>query len=76
MGVHFIPLVLDSVRGWGQDLIETVKSLGRLQAQHLGSELAEATCHLAQKVSISLWRGNAALCTAQQPSVLAVVDGL
>ena len=75
-GVYFGPLVLEMVGGWGWDLIEMVKSLGRLQAQHLGSEPAEATRHLAQKVSISLWRGNAALWTAWQPSVLAIVDGL
>ena len=67
---------MESVGGWGQDLIETVKSLGRLQAQRLGSESAEATRHLAQKVSIFLWNGNAALWTAQQPSVPPVVDGL
>ena len=75
-GVHFAPLVLETVGGCGQDLIEMVKSLGRLQAQRLGSEPAEATRHLAQKVSISLGRGNAALWTVRQPSVLAVVDGL
>ena len=73
-GVNFIPLVLESVGGCGRDLIETVKSLERLQAQRLGSEPAEAICHLAQRVSI--WRGNAALWTGQQPSVLAVADGL
>ena len=75
-GVHFIPLVMETVGGWGRDLIETVKSLWRLQAQRLGSEPAKATRHLAQKVSISLWRGNAALWTARQPSVPSVVDGL
>ena len=75
-GVHFIPLVLESVGGWGRNLTKTVKSLGCLQAQLLGSEPAEATCHLGQMVSISIWRGNAALWTAQQPSVLATVDGL
>ena len=69
VGVHFVPLVLETVGGWGQDLIEMVRSLGRLQAQHWGSEPAEATCHLAQKVSITLWRGNAALWTAWQPSL-------
>ena len=63
-GVHFIPLVLQSVGGWCQDLIETFKSLGRLQAQRLGSEPTEATYHPAQKVSISIWRGNATLWTA------------
>ena len=48
-GVHFVPLALESVGGWGRDLIETVKSFGNLQAQHLGSELAEAIRHLAQR---------------------------
>ena len=74
--MHLIPLVLKSVGGWGQDLIETVKTLGRLQAQRLGLEQAEATGHLAQWVSISRWRGNAALWTARQPSLLATVGGL
>ena len=53
-GVHFIPLVLESVRGWGRDLIETVKSLSHIQAQHLGSELAGATRHLAPGVHLPM----------------------
>ena len=64
VGVEFIPLVLESIGGWGQDLVETIKSLGRLQAHRLGSAQAEAIRHLAQRVSISLWRGNAALWSA------------
>ena len=35
MGVNFIPLVLESLEGWGQDLIDIVKTIGRLQAQCL-----------------------------------------
>ena len=60
-GVHFIPLVLESFGGWGRDLIETVKTLGRLQAQ---------------KVSISLCRDIAALWLARQPSFPPAVDSL
>ena len=54
VGVNFIPLVLESLGGWGQDLINIVKAIGRLQVQHLGSLSSEAIHCLMQKISISL----------------------
>ena len=45
--VNFIPLVLESLGGWGQDLIDVVKTTGRLQGQRLGSDSLEAIHHLA-----------------------------
>ena len=75
-GVNFIPLVLESLGGWGQDLTDVVKAIGRLQAQRLGSFPSEAIHHLAQKISISLWRGNATLWTTRQHSYPASVDGI
>ena len=76
VGVNFIPLVLESLGGWGQDLIDIVKAIGCLQAQHLGSLSSEAIHHLAQKVSISLWRGNSPLWTTCQQLYPASFDGL
>ena len=63
--VNFIPLVLDFLRGWGQDLIDVVEASGHLQVQRHGSYPSEAIHHLAQKISISLRRGNATLLTAR-----------
>ena len=48
-GVSFIPLVLECSGGWGQDLIDVVKSNGRLQAQQVGSDSLVAIQYLAKK---------------------------
>ena len=46
-GVNFIPLVLECLWSWGEDLIDIVKSIGRLQAQQLGSDPLKAIQHVA-----------------------------
>ena len=42
VGVNFIPLILESLGGWGQNLIDIVKAIGHLQAQCLGSLSSKA----------------------------------
>ena len=61
IGVNFISLVQESLGDWGQELVDIVKAIGHLQAQRLESLSSKAIHHLAQKISISLQRGNATL---------------
>ena len=75
-GVTFIPLVVESLGGWSEEAIYTIKSIGRLQGQRLGIPPPETTRHLFQRLSISLWRGNASLWVRRQPALLATVDGI
>ena len=58
--VIFAPLVVESLRGWSQEAIQTINSIGRLQGQRLGIPPADSTRHLFQCLAISLWKGNAA----------------
>ena len=73
-GVNFFPPVLESLEGWGQDLIDIVKAIGQLQAQQLGSHSLEAIHHPAPKILISIWKGNATLWTTHQHLYLASFD--
>ena len=76
VGVNFIPLVVESLGGLSQLAIETIKSIGRLQGQRLGNPPADSTRHLSQRISISLWKGNASLWIRRQPVAPTRVDGL
>ena len=61
-GVTFIPLVVESLGGWSEEAIYTIKSIGRLQGQRLGIPPPETTRHLFQRLSISLWGGGMPPC--------------
>ena len=74
--VTFIPLVVESLGGWSEEAIYIIKSIGRLQGQRLGIPPPETTRHLFQRLSISLWRGNASLWVRRQPALSATVDGI
>ena len=66
-GVTFIPMVVESLGGWGEEAVHTIKNIGRLQAHRLGIPPAEATRHLFQRLAINLWRGNATLWIHRLP---------
>ena len=66
-GVTFIPLVMESLGGWSEEAIQTIKSIGRLQGQRLGIPPPETTRHLFQRLAISLWKGNASHNQPAQP---------
>ncbi len=61
IGVTFIPLVAESLGWWSEEAAITIKAIGRLQGQRSGNPPADAVTHLFQRLSISLWRGNATL---------------
>lgn len=61
-GVSFIPLVVESLGGWSDEAAHNITRIGRLLGQRSGSPPAETTSHLFQRLSISLWRGNAREC--------------
>ena len=76
VGIAFTPLVVETLGGWCQEAINTVKDIGRIQGHRLGISPSESTRHLFQRLSISLWKGNASLWIRRQPSISPVVDGL
>ena len=73
-GIHFVPLVLESLRGWSRGAVETITAIGRLQRQRLGLSTSETTAHLFKKLSVCLWRGNACTWASRAPVQSPIVD--
>ncbi len=75
-GILFVPLVVETLGGWSDEAIRTIRRIGRQQGQRLGIPPEEITRHLFQWLAISLWRGNATLWIRRQPVRPAAVEGL
>ena len=60
-GITFIPVTFEALGGLSSLATYTVAGIGQLLGQHLGLSPQESTRHLFQRLSISLWRGNATL---------------
>ena len=76
VGVSFIPLVVESIGGWSDLAVDTIRSFGRLLGQRLGIPTADTTTHLFQRLAIRLWRGNAAMWIRRTPTRPTEVDGI
>ena len=70
-----IPLVVETLKGWSQEAVETIKLIGRLQWQRLGLPTSETTAHLFQRLAIQLWRGNACMWAMHAPVMAPSIDG-
>ena len=75
-GISFIPLVVETFGGWSDRAIRVIRRLGKLQGSRLGVDQAMATRHLFQRLSVSLWRGNANLWASRLPFFSPSVDGI
>ena len=60
-GIIFIPITFEALACMSSLAADTIASIGHLLEQCLGLAPQESTCHLFQRVSVCLWRGNAAL---------------
>ena len=73
----FVPLVFETVVGWGEPTLAQVKKMGSALARQTGGEEEEVIRHLVQRVSVLLTRGNAALLLNRMPSrILPAVNGV
>ena len=75
-GISFIPLAVETLGGLSVTAADTISSIGRLMGQRFGISPAESTRHLFQRLSISLWRGNATIWIHRSPSLALSVDGV
>ena len=75
MGVDFVPVAVESLGGWSEEAIANIKKIGRLFGQRTGSPPGDSIRHLFQRLSISLWRGNAIMWGSRLPIHSAWVDG-
>ena len=76
VGVHFVPIVAETLGGLSEVAIDTIRSIGRLQGERLGIPPPDSTRHLFQRLAISLWKGNATLWIRRQPTRPAAMDGI
>uniref|UniRef100_A0A1X7U4A2 Uncharacterized protein n=1 Tax=Amphimedon queenslandica TaxID=400682 RepID=A0A1X7U4A2_AMPQE len=74
-GMTFIPMAIEALGGWSSSAFEVIGHISRLLAVYLGHPLSETCCHLFQKLSVALWRGNASMWATHRPSLPASVDG-
>ena len=75
IGVLFLPVVVETLDGWSPDSIALISRIGKLVGQRLGTPPATAIKHLFQRLSITLWKGNATLWSRRLPLHSAWVDG-
>ena len=75
-GVDFIPLAVETLGGWCEEAMVTIKGVARAQGLRLGTPPHEASPRLFQKLAIALWRGNSALWARRAPVHPTWVDGV
>ncbi len=52
-GILFVPLVVETLGGWSDEAIRTIRRIGRQQGQRMGILPEESTRHLFQRLAIS-----------------------
>ena len=76
-GLVFFPLPVETLGGWHDQTVQQVKKVGSALARHTGQEEGEAIRHLAQRLSVLLTKGNAALILNRVPTFPpSPIDGL
>ena len=76
-GLHFIPLVAETLGGLADDTIQTVRSIGKAIADRVGTtDSSNSSKHLFGRLAIALWRGNACLWLHRLPTLPPSLDGV
>ena len=74
-GISFVPLLVETLGGWSDLALSFIRQVAELQAILLGQQPALSISHPFQRLSVSLWKGNALLWVSRVPVVPPVVDG-
>ena len=64
VGINFYPLAVEALGGWCPSAVSIICSISRLLAHRQGRNPADTCCHLFQRLSVALWRGNTAMWIA------------
>ena len=75
-GISFIPLAVESFGGWSSGTKATIREFGKLQALRCNLPPAHSISHLYQRLSITLWRGNANSWASRMPVLSPLEDGM
>ena len=76
VAISFVPLAVETLGGWSDFGANTITRIGRLLAFRTEASPSVSSCHLFQKLSIVLWRGNASLLLNRLPAVVSNIDGV
>ena len=66
-GVVFVPLPLETLGGWHETTVKEVKKIASALSRQTGANEGETICHVIQRMSILLIKGNAALLLNRRP---------
>ena len=75
-GITFVPLAAESLGGWSRLAMDTIREFGKLQALRCNLPPAHSIRHLFQRLSITLWRGNANSWASHVPILPPSEDGM
>ena len=75
-GILFLPLAMETLGGWSHNTFLTLSCIGRHLANRFGLPPLEASHHLLQRLSVTLWRFNASMWLNRFLALPPQVDGL
>lgn len=75
-GVQFIPLPVETLGGWSKGAAATLRDIGHRQGLRLGIPPSDSIHHLFQRLSVRLWRGNAAMWIHRSIPPPSEIDGI
>ena len=67
-GISLMPVVVESLGGWGEEAVRVVKRLAGALARHTGQEEEDVQRHQFGKLGICLQRGNSVILAARIPA--------
>jgi len=73
-GISFIPLAAESLGGWSDLAMDTIREIGKLQALRCNLPPSHSIHHLYQRLSITLWKGNANSWASRMPILSPLED--
>ena len=74
-GVSFVPLMVESLGGWSDEAVDTLRLIGKQQAQRMGLPPSRSINHLF-RLSIVLWCGNTCMLASRMPIHLPSENGI
>ena len=52
VGLSYVPLAVETLGGWSEEAVETIRYISQLQGQRLGLSFSETIAHLLQRLAV------------------------
>ena len=73
-GFQLVPMVVETLGGWGPSAPDVFQSVAKASAEFSGIDISTATCQLHQALAIKLQRDNTALATTSRSEAALVLS--